>query len=615
MTLSTYGAILLLDTPLYTGLETTPDVPYPYHCAIGGHPYMIDTKRFQRGTVELTRQGFDPSGEPGEQSLSSEGIWKRWGDDWSYGADQLVYDDRQSDRSRFYTSEGIDPWSERGEISLLPATEKKLNSANTNLGVLTAGGYFYVADGSNLKFTDDMTPSSPTFTTVAMGGTISSITTDGAKVYAAVGTDVEQSTIGSGAKSVLSTQDADLVGYANGRLLAGHDNVLYEINGAGTATAIHTHFNGSVVYKAIIGTPVGIFVGLNNGEQGEFLFVGFNASTGALATPLPAGMLNRGETIYSMRYYQGSVVLGTSRGVRVGQIVQDRGLAPGPVIETSAAVQCVDADGEYVWFGLTNGGTSATGLGRANLARETAPGVPAWASDVMAASTTGAVLGAARFEGRTYFSVSGSGVWGETANKVSSGSLDTGWIRFGTVERLVLASVDLFHDPLAGSIDVAVIPESGTETSIGSSSEALSVRPSTALSGNGDDSYAYRLKFTLHRDATDATAGPTLLRWVMRTLVAPAQVERLVVPVLLFSMLRSDTGEGQELPCDVQTEWAYLKTLEASRAIVQFQMFGLSERVTVRRVETPEGAVRGWGDDRASLDQIVFVHLMTMPED
>ena len=609
------GVSLLLNSPLFEGIPAAGDVPWPYHVAIGGHAYMIDTKRFQRGTIELTRQGYDPSGEPGEQSLSSEGVWKRWGDDWSYGADQEVYDDRQSDRSRFYTSQGIDVWTTRGAFQLLPATEQKASSANSNLAVLTAGSYFYWADGSNLKFTTDMTPSSPTVTTVAMGGTITSITTDGAKVYAAVGTDIEQTTIGSGSKSVLSTQNASLVGYANGRLFAADSNVLYEINSSGVANAIYTHFNASVSYVAIVPTPVGVFVGLNNGEHGEFLFVGLNPQSASLAVPLPAGSLNRGENLHAMRYYQERVVLGTSRGVRVAQIVQDRGLAPGPVIETDSAVRCLDAYGEYVWFGLTNGGTSATGLGRLNLARETAPGVPAWAADVMAAATSGNVLSCAQFGGRTYFAVSGSGIWGTTANKVTSGVIDTGWIRFGTVERLVLQDIDMFFDPLEGTIQMAIVTEDNVTTNLGDITGAGTIAPTFPISGDQVDSYAFRLRFTLERDGTDTTTGPVVRRWVMRTLVAPRQVERIIVPVLLYRSLQQESGEGGDtLFMNVNEEWEFLKGLESSRAVVPFQMFGQSELVTVRRVEIPEGAVRGFGDDRAYVENTTYVHLMTALE-
>lgn len=599
-------------TVFYTGAQVSNDVPFPFHCAIAGHAYMIDTRRFERGTVEVTRQGFDPSGEPGEQTLSSEGIWKRWGDDWSYGTAQDLYDGRNSDRRRFYSSEGIDPWAERGAISLLPDTAKRLNSSNTNLAMLTAGTRFYIADGSDLKHTTNMAVSSPTFTTVAMGANVQSITTDGAYVYAAVGTDIERTAVGGTTKSVFSTQDATLVGYANGRLLAANANVLYEISGAGTATTLYTHLNGSATFSCIVGTPTGIFVGLNNGETGEFLYVGFNATTGGLAVPLPAGALNRGESIHAMQYYQGSLLLGTTRGIRLAEIVQDRGIAVGPVIETDEAVRCTDVEGEYAWFGYSNGGTAATGVARANLAREASPSVPAWASDVMAAGTSGAVTAVARFGGRTYFAVSASGVWGETDNRVATGTLDAGWIRFGTVERLVLYSVDLFHDPLAGQISVSVVPETGSETGLGESTVAGSCFPANFLPGNDIASFAFRLRFTLTRSSTDTTQGPSLLRWVLRAMVAPAQVERITVPILLYDPVLNETGEGQTIPVDVLEEWDFLKALERNRSVVQFQMFGRSEPVTVRQVQIPAGAVRGFNGARTHLDHTVLVTLMTM---
>ncbi len=607
---------LLPDEIFFSGAAVTTEFPYPFQVAIGGHGYFVDTKKMARTTIETTRQGFDPSGEAGEQSLSTEGIWKRFGDDWSDGSGQLNYDvaNSGSDRKRFYTSEGIDPWAERGAISLLPLCENKKPSANTNLARLVAGGYLYFVDGTVLRHTTDPTGTTPTFTSVTMGGTVSSICTDGAKVYAAIGTDIEQTTIGSGSKSVFSTQNATVVAFANGRLLAGDGNDLYEIDGAGVATLVWSHFNASATIVAIVGSPTGIFVGVNTGERAEFLFVGFNATTGALAVPLAAGSLNRGESIYAMYYYQGIIGLGTSRGFREAEIVQDRGLAPGPVIETSAAVQCIDADGEYIWYGLTNGGTNSTGLARANLARPTThPNVPAYATDVMAPATTGTVLSVARFGRHTYFAVSASGLWGEHAtSKVASGTLDTGWIRYGTVERLVLHNVDLFHEALHGSIAVSIVSEDGSVSALGESAEAGTVAPLTLLSGQQIDSFAFRLQFTLTRDATTASLGPVLLRWTLRAIVAPVQVERIIVPVILFSVVNNPATEGNDVYFDVNEEFAYLKGLESSRRVVIFQMADEAIPVTVRQVVTPEGDFRGFGDGRAYLDQTVSVHLMTL---
>ena len=87
------------------------------------------------------------------------------------------------------------------------------------------------------------------------------------------------------------------------------------------------------------------------------------------------------------------------------------------------------------------------------------------------------------------------------------------------------------------------------------------------------------------------------------------------MPVLLYRSLQQESGEGGDtLFMNVNEEWEFLKGLESSRAVVPFQMFGQSELVTVRRVEIPEGAVRGFGDDRAYVENTTYVHLMTALE-
>jgi hypothetical protein len=89
-------------------------------------------------------------------------------------------------------------------------------------------------------------------------------------------------------------------------------------------------------------------------------------------------------------------------------------------------------------------------------------------------------------------------------------------------------------------------------------------------------------------------------------------VERIVVPLLLFTSVGAGWGDQQEEPVDVPAEWAYLKSLESSRRTVNFQIFGTSTSVVVRRVEVPEGAVRGFADARRYFDQVTMVHLMSM---
>ena len=74
------------------------------------------------------REQRDTSNEAGEQRLNTQ-FWARSQTDWARGAGQEYFDNDDSDRRRFNTSSGIDPWT-KGQVSLLPGCEDKGNSGN-----------------------------------------------------------------------------------------------------------------------------------------------------------------------------------------------------------------------------------------------------------------------------------------------------------------------------------------------------------------------------------------------------------------------------------------------------------------------------------------------------
>ena len=94
---------------------------------LNGETYGVDTTMYRRTTVPVSRQQRDNSKEPGENTLDTTGAWVRSQTDWSYGAGQLYLDKEDSDRRRFYSSQGIDVWT-KGQISLLNTTEDTASS-------------------------------------------------------------------------------------------------------------------------------------------------------------------------------------------------------------------------------------------------------------------------------------------------------------------------------------------------------------------------------------------------------------------------------------------------------------------------------------------------------
>jgi hypothetical protein len=144
--------------PYFSGISSVTDlVPNVFPVAVDGRPYMIDQKsgKFQRGYEQRVRDSTDDSTTPGEGAINPGGLWRRGQDSWHSGAGQTYADMDESAPYRFYKSKGVNPWG-KGQLSLLNATKRSLESANTNLFtcVVESGGtqYLYVADGGVVRF-------------------------------------------------------------------------------------------------------------------------------------------------------------------------------------------------------------------------------------------------------------------------------------------------------------------------------------------------------------------------------------------------------------------------------------------------------------------------------
>ncbi|MDE3009239.1 MAG: hypothetical protein KGI14_09485, partial [Acidobacteriota bacterium] len=134
-------------------------------------------------------------------TLSAAGVWPRAQDNYFLGAGQEFLDNRfafesvyvhsgeyPSVRTRFWKSQGINPWSE-GKMSLLNEYASIATSA-TELLIIACGNYLYRTDGASLYWT--LSPVgivSPTWTkvTTTNTNTILSLATDGSRVWFACG--------------------------------------------------------------------------------------------------------------------------------------------------------------------------------------------------------------------------------------------------------------------------------------------------------------------------------------------------------------------------------------------------------------------------------------------
>lgn len=620
------GITLLLDAPYFSGAAATSDVPNLLPVGIGGHGYLAELSKYQRVTIERFRNPYDQSPEPGEHSLNTRGPWLRSQAIWHHGAGQDFWDQNDSDRDMFRTSKGVNVWpsatdqSAQNRVRLQNDTRSIRSSSNTNLALLAVGAYLYMIDGTEVYSSTNPTVASPTWTAaninIAEGArTVTSITTDGNRVWAAVGTNgIHYTALGATSATHLSAFAAKLVAYANGRLLAANGPALAEISYDGaTTTTLKTHPVASFSWTAIADAPNGIYAAGNLGDRAEIYFIGLKADH-SLDAPIYAATLPTGETINDMTFYNGIMILATSVGLRLATITDADGLSYGPAIKISGgATGHLEPQAEFVWFGWTNFDATSSGLGRASLATFTTSAlVPAYASDLMA-TAQGSVLSIATFSNKRYFAVSAVGIFAEFSDLVASGYFYTGWINFSTGERKVAISVDMRHEPLAGSVLVEITKEDNTVTNVGTSSTTGSLSPDDPLSTSSISSEAFELKFTLSRSSSDHTTGPTLRRWTFRALITPVRVDQITLPIWLKSTLKvDDPGEGHEVAQNPLVEFQYLKALEASGAPVTYQQGTQSESVYIESVQLAEDPDRYWSPDRSFPEGLALLELITL---
>lgn len=626
------GFTNLFNQPFYTGAGASADVPRFLPVAINGRAYLIDVRQYRRRTVPILRQSADQSPETGEASINNRALWRRHQTNWLGGAGQTYLDAVGSDRARFASSKGINPW-EPFELSLQNQTALKLSSGSTEQHVLVVGQHLYVSQGAALKFTTNPTVGSPTFTTVTGGaaGTITSLATDGAYVYVTrSGQLIDRTAINGATMAAWSVAfRPTLAAVVNGRLIGALANRLAEIDAAGkvatdagaTANLLdYSHRNTSYAFTAITSAPAGIYVGGQAGDAGsgyggvsEVHFVGISTTTaGALATPVSAAAIPVGETVKALDYYGGAIAIGTSKGLRVATVGANNALTFGPLIERGGGVSALHGQGQFLWFDMSNYDSSSTGLGRADLARFTQTLVPAYASDVMAGTSAsvvqGSVLGIVSYSAKRYFVVSGMGLYGETTTPVAAATLTTSWMIWGTYERKLVTSVDMRHDALPATAAITaytVFDDSETTQNLaGRSDTDGTLGPSQPFDAGRRAGEKIKLVLNFESGAT----SPKLRRWSVRSIVAPDRTDEILAPIIMHTAVTTP-DDGAVVPFDPLAEFQFLKSLESSGQIISYQEGSSTYSAFIDGIEIrPER----WMADMSFFESTLFVTLQTV---
>ena len=437
-----------------------------YDVAIGGLPffYGINNDRpYERQTAPYKKQQFDNSKEPGEQTL--EGWWIRSQSSFHRGAGITFFDPSAGEEVdyRFKTSQGVDVWT-KGQVTLLKkvtaghettTSSQKLRSIrySSTDAVLSLDGHDVdkiLGDGTAVHFIDYNSGTDDPVYAICDDGTTAYWATNDidasvnkAHLYkkALTLTSSDADTLMFNVISYTCTAGKVVMEWVKGRIILCADNKVYELTPSSSTlgSAIFTHPNTSYTFTSVAESGAAIYVAGYAGTQSAIYK--FTLSSAGAITSLTSAVVTAempiGEIIHSIKYYLGYMVIGTNKGIRVATVpVDDGSIAYGPlIVETSQPVYDFCFRDRFVWATTKVEGNA--GLTRIDLSEQISPLRFAYANDVYTESTSNTTTSCAFLgtSNRIVFTAATSYHYVESASEyVDSGYLQTGFIRYGTLE-------------------------------------------------------------------------------------------------------------------------------------------------------------------------------------
>ena len=626
------GRAIAVDLGIVSSTSTWQNTNESYDVAIGGLPFFYaisDERPYIRQTAPFRKEQSDIGNEPGEQSLT--GFWLRSQSSFHNGTGIKFYDPSAGEtvNYRFADSDNVDVWT-KGQVTLLKET-----AAMTGV---TTGVYkvLSIVDGSTDKILGWI-PASTTIKNYTAGGTavtytdvtsigtpldtaILAVATDGTNLFIADNDHIYTgpiSTPTAGYSRYYNTGSEKVVlGWVKQRLVACIGASVYELTNAkgsthALPTATYTHPNADWTWSSISEGGSAIYAaGYAGGNSAIYKFV--LSTLGVMPTltsGIVAAQLPIGEIVYKIESYLGYLMIGTNKGMRVATISDTTGdLSYGPLIfEDSNGVYDFAFRDRFVWATGTIGGYA--GLYRIDLGAEIEGLRFAYAKDTYLASATGYAT-SVDFIGNTNqlaFTTSGSNGIAVQSTTVlaTTGSITTGKIRFSTLEpknfkRLIGRGTFTSGDFTLSSLATEA---SGAETQYNHITYNLGVDAVEVTTSQPETAQEFlTYKFTLDRDATDTTTGPTFKGYQAKATIASPRNRVIRFPVYCFDVEtdrfntvvgfegrafeRIQLLEEIEKTGDVLT-WQDLTTGESRQAVI--------EQVTFTRMTPPDKRFDGFG--------------------
>jgi hypothetical protein len=626
------GRAIAVDLGITSNSSVWTNTDIAYDVALGGMPFIYavsDERPYIRQTAPFNKPQFDNNQEPGEQSLT--GWWIRSQSSFHSGTGIKFYDPSGGETTahRFADSSNVDVFT-KGEVTLLKET--------ANLTGVTSGVYklISIVDGSTDKILawntanttiNNYVPAGTAVTythavTAGLDTATLAIASDGIHLFIADNDHIYTGPIATptaGYSEYYNFQGDKtrvVLSWVKQRLVAGINASIYELtNAKGTThnlpTATYTHPNSAWEWTSISEGGSAIYAAGYAGGNGAIYKFTLNTAgvmptltSGIIAAQLPSGEYPR-----KIESYLGYLVIGTNKGVRVASISDTNGdLSYGPLIIEAANTGLDFAFRDrFVYATGSIGG--CPGLYRIDLGNELETLRFAYAPDTFL-SGVGGYATSVDFVGNSdqiAFTTSGSNgiAIQSTTVLAETGYIKTGKIRYGTLEpknfkRLIARGSFTSGETLLSSV---VTNAGGSETEFDHIGYSVNVNPVEVITNQPEDAQEFlAYKFTLSRDTTDTTLGPTFKGYQAKSTIATPRVRLIQFPVYCFdtetdkyntlvgyegrAFDRIRLLEDIEKTGDVIT-WQDLSIGESQQAVI--------EKVSFTRMTPPDRRFDGFG--------------------
>jgi hypothetical protein len=579
---ATIGSSLLTDYPPTAGWDVS----------FGENGFTLRPSKsqpYQRATEPSKKQQIDTSESAGEQTLSN--WWVRSQDSWDMGAGVRYYEpgarsyegfrDRETLR-RFSDSFGVDPWKQ-GELTLLHKTNALTpqRAAESHLSNLTVGATEGYVEAFGTTAIWNPLPSGTPVTVTLGGASATQPAAAGGLVWIGHVNGLTRFIPGTAVDTPIIWTDGTggRVWWAKARLIVAVGPILYELPAPPLGAAvfdiatlgkvIFTHPSSGWVWSDVTESSGAILAsGYTTSDSAIFRFALEQDSLGQpiLSSGSQVGRMPPGEHITAMQIYLGNtVVLGTSSGVRVGTVNAAGDVLYGPLtIETASPVRDISFASRFAYVavsGAQEGGVS--GAARVDLSSPIADtGRFAYAWDVPTAAT-GTALSIAVVSDRVFLTVDRV-VYGQSVTEyVSRGWLDTGRIRFGTIEPKAFRYVRTVVATNGGTAEVVAVASDDSEHRVIDLTDGYNTDSDTAITIPGRTLNGH-LSFKVYLTPGVGNTTPTLNALSVKAVPAPTKVRLYQFPLSCYDYEMDRSGNRHGVEGGAYLRLSALESLEES---------------------------------------------------